>query len=262
MITARTRVLQISDTHLFASPADKLMGINTSATLDAVLERIRQEHSDFQCLLVTGDLTQDGSTASYQHLKTRLDGINAPYFWLCGNHDEPDIMEAVNPSAMAQRVDLGDWQIILLNTRVPGAVFGYLRSTELKQLDQHLRQYPDKHTLVALHHHPTPISSLWMDKIRLRNTDELCQVLERHSNIRGLIHGHVHQERLYRLGRLPVMATPSTCVQFAPEADEFQASYNAPGFRLLDLWSDGRIDSQVIRLESYPMDLDLTSNGY
>ncbi|MFK0569707.1 3',5'-cyclic-AMP phosphodiesterase [Endozoicomonas sp.] len=262
MSTARIRVLQITDPHLFADASATLMGINTSATLDAVLAKV---HSDFQaieCLLVTGDLTQDDSEASYRHLTEKLSTLKAPGYWLCGNHDQPGLMTAVNPSAMKKQVLLGKWQILLLNTRVDGEVFGYLSDSELALLDSYLAQEPDKHCLLALHHHPAPINSQWMDSSMLKNPDDLALTLSQHSNVRGIIHGHVHQARDYEFCGLPVMATPSTCVQFAPESDEFLADTRQPGFRVLDLMPDGQIESQVIRISDESMKINLESKGY
>ncbi|ELT94305.1 hypothetical protein CAPTEDRAFT_110119 [Capitella teleta] len=262
MSTARIRVIQITDPHLFADSNSTLMGINTSATLDGVLAKVQDDYQDIECLLVTGDLTQDDSKASYYHLKDKLSALNVPSYWLSGNHDQPDLMNAIHPSAMEKQVLLGEWQILLLNTQVDGEVFGHLSSTELELLEKYLVQEPTKHCLLALHHHPAPINSLWMDSIMLKNPDDLARVLSRHNNVRAIIHGHVHQARDYEFCNIPVMATPSTCVQFAPESDKFLADTRQPGFRVLDLFPDGRIKSQIVRTSDKPMRIDLESKGY
>lgn len=262
MSTARIRILQITDPHLFADSRSTLMGVNTSATLDKVLAKVQSDYQDATCLLVTGDLTQDDSEASYLHLKEKLSKLRAPSYWLRGNHDQPDLMNAISPSSMQKQVILGKWQILLLNTQVDGEVYGYLSEAELKLLDNYLAQEPDKHCLLALHHHPAPINSQWMDSIMLKNPDDLARVLSRHHHVRAIIHGHAHQARDYNFCTLPVMATPSTCVQFAPESDEFLADTRQPGFRVLDLLPDGRIESLIVRISDNPMKVDTKSNGY
>ncbi|WP_163370041.1 3',5'-cyclic-AMP phosphodiesterase [Endozoicomonas acroporae] len=262
MNTARIRVLQITDPHLFADSGSTLMGVNTSATLDEVLAKIQKDYREPDCLLVTGDLSQDDSAAAYHHLKEKLLKINAPSYWLPGNHDQPHLMAAINPSALQKQIILGNWQIVLLNTQVEGKTHGYLRETELEQLATCLQQEPDKHTLLALHHHPAPINSRWMDQIMLQNPEELARVITGHNTVRGIIHGHVHQARTYQFCDLPVMATPSTCVQFAPESDDFQADTRQPGFRVVGLLPDGQIESSVVRVGDKPMKVDLRSNGY
>ncbi len=262
MNTSRIRVLQITDPHLFADPTATLMGINTSETLDEVLAKIMNDYQEIACLLVTGDLTQDDSETSYRHLEAKLSKLDAPQYWLCGNHDQPDLMEAINPSAMQKRVTLESWQILMLNTQVEGEVFGYLSQTELDLLDTYLKQAPEKHTLLAIHHHPAPINSQWMDNIMLKNPEDLAQVISQHTNVKGMIHGHVHQAKKYDFCNIPVMATPSTCVQFAPGSDDFQADTKQPGFRVLDLLPDGQIETRVVRVGEEPMKVDLKSSGY
>ena len=256
------RILQITDPHLFANPDATLMGVNTSATLDQVLGILKSDYLDANCLLVTGDLTQDHSAASYRHLKEKLAPLNMPYFWLCGNHDQPALMNEINPTAMEKQVMLGQWQILLLNTQQDGEVFGHLSQIELEFLDRCLSENQHQHSLLAMHHHPAPVNSRWMDQIMLKNTDELTRILARHHNIRGIIHGHVHQARDYQLASLPVMATPSTCVQFAPHSEQFRVDTLQPGFRVLDLLPDGKIATHIVRVSDEPLEIDLSSKGY
>lgn len=262
MNNTRIRVLQISDPHLFANPDATLIGVNTSATLDEVLTTIQRDYPNMASLLVTGDLSQDHSQASYGHLQEKLSKIAAPHYWLPGNHDRPDLMAAISPFAMQKRVILGNWQIVMLNTQAEGEVSGFLSTTELQRLDSYLKESPDRHTLLACHHHPAPINSQWMDDIMLQNPDDLAAIIARHQNVKGIIHGHVHQAREYAFCHLPVMATPSTCVQFAPESDVFRVDTRQPGFRVLDLLADGQIETLVVRVGTEPMQVDLAANGY
>ncbi len=241
-------VLQITDTHLFADPSAVLKGVNTSATLERVLGVIERDHQQAACMLVTGDLSQDETAESYHRLRDRLSALGMPSYWLPGNHDRPDLLAAANPTALQTQLIFGNWQILLLNSRVAGEVFGYLDDAQLQLLTTALQQNPDKHTLLALHHHVAPVASAWMDGSLVQNADALARVLALHSNVRGIIHGHVHQAKEYTFANLPVMATPSTCVQFAPDSDEFLLDKQRPGFRILKLHDDGKIVSKVVRV--------------
>ena len=262
MNTRKNRILQITDTHLFADPQGHLMGVKTLSSLDAVLERIQDEYSDFNGFLVTGDLSQDKTRQSYQLLKDRLDVFGKPQFWLQGNHDNTETMQGINSEAMIQRVAMGRWQILLLNSQVPGQPHGHLKESELKRLEEYLWSHSNSHSLIALHHHPESINSLWMDKIGLDNAGALQEVLMSHSNVKGIVHGHVHQAREYSLDDVPVLATPSTCLQFLPESTEFSVEPAMPGFRVLDLLETGEIESLVVRLDDFALGLDLSLNGY
>ena len=258
----KIRIIQITDTHLFEATSGNLMGVRTRDTLSAVLELINQQYGDFECLLVTGDLTQDGSASSYEFLKTSLSALNKPFYWLCGNHDSPDVMADIAPEALVKRVCVGNWQVLMLNSQVLGSVHGHLSQSELDMLKSHLEQSPDLHTLVALHHHPETINSRWMDKIGLDNASELKEIIKPYQQVKAIIHGHAHQEGEFFLANSPVLATPSTCLQFTPKSDNFKVDRSLPGFRILDLLPDGRFETQVVRLEGFILEVDQTANGY
>ncbi|MGZ5008236.1 MAG: phosphodiesterase, partial [Methylobacter sp.] len=59
-----------------------------------------------------------------------------------------------------------------------------------------------------------------------------------------------------------VLGAPSTCFQFTPETDEFSVSNTAPGYRLIELYADGRVESEVIRLPDLLTELQVSKEGY
>lgn len=84
---ARVRILQITDTHLFAQKHEALLGVNTWESYQAVLEAIRPHQHEFDLIVATGDLAQDQSSAAYQHFAEGIASFRAPCVWLPGNHD-------------------------------------------------------------------------------------------------------------------------------------------------------------------------------
>ncbi|HSX71405.1 MAG TPA: metallophosphoesterase, partial [Pseudomonas sp.] len=67
-------LVQLSDSHLFAEPDGKLLGMNTHDSLEKVVEQVRAEQQDIDLILATGDLSQDGSVASYRHFHELTSG--------------------------------------------------------------------------------------------------------------------------------------------------------------------------------------------
>ena len=262
MDTIKTRIIQITDTHLFGDADASLMGVHTRETLNAVLDLIEREFADFECLLVTGDLTQDGSASSCEYLKTALTNLGKPFYWLCGNHDSFEIMATVAPEAMVRRIPVDNWQILMLHSQVSGSVHGHLGSAELQILDNYLHEYPCLHTMIAFHHHPDALDSRWIDEIALDNPADLRNIINQYQQVKAIIHGHAHQENEYIFANTPVLATPSTCLQFTPNSDNFQIDQSLPGFRVVDLLPDGSFKTQVVRLQDFPMEIDKTANGY
>ncbi|WP_252272560.1 3',5'-cyclic-AMP phosphodiesterase [Pseudomonas subflava] len=257
-------LVQLSDSHLFAEPDGKLLGMNTHDSLEKVVEQVRAEQQDIDLILATGDLSQDGSVASYRHFHELTSGLEATTRWFPGNHDElPAMREACAGSDLLQPVvDLGQWRIILLDSSIPGAVPGYLADDQLALLEKALSEAPERHHLVCFHHHPVPIGCKWMEPIGIRNPDALFAVLERHAQVRAVLWGHVHQEFDRQRGDIRLLASPSTCVQFAPGSEEFQVGSEAPGYRWLRLHADGRLETGVSRVTGIDFEVDYSIKGY
>ncbi len=244
------RLLQFTDPHLYGEEAGMLRGIATYPALMSTIERARERDWPVDAILVTGDLVQD-DPAGYALLRRALGGLGTPVYCLPGNHDLPEVMqrELKEPFRVGGSVDLGAWRIVLLDSTVPGCAGGRLASGSLAELDAALAGAPERHVLVALHHHPVPMSSRWLDRVALANPEEFFGVLDAHRNVRAVLWGHVHQsfDGLRRNVRL--LGTPSTCTQFLPRAEEFATDPSPPAYRTLELRPDGTLDTEVVWLE-------------
>ncbi|WP_233243730.1 3',5'-cyclic-AMP phosphodiesterase [Bacterioplanes sanyensis] len=258
------KLIQITDTHLNEPEDGHLLGMKTLHSLNCVLDLVRQEQPHIDAILVTGDLSQDGSPRSYQHLRTALDAFPVPSFWLAGNHDERSAMQSADIPGdhLIRVVRSAHWQVVLINSQVAGKVYGRISQSELDFLDQTLAERPDLHSLVTFHHHPVDMGSRWIDTIGIRNADQLLEVIDRHSHVRCLLWGHVHQESDQDRNGVRLLSTPSTCVQFAPGSEDFAVDTLAPGYRWLELHADGRLDTGVSRVEGIDFEIDYSVKGY
>lgn len=243
------KVIQLSDTHLFGDASGRMSGVDTRSSLGLVLKSVRQQVSGNSVILVTGDLTQDESRESYQWLKQQLDTLDTPYFWLAGNHDVPELMLDVCPGAMQKQVCKGSWQLLLLDSHTDG-IPGELSVDELAFLEKQLKRHPDRHTLIALHHPAYIIDSLWMDDINLQNHGAFWEIVDRYSNVRIVINGHIHQEIDRSRNQVRILSAPSTAVQFKPGTGNFCLDELMPGYRELGLRNNGEVETRVIRIES------------
>jgi 3',5'-cyclic-AMP phosphodiesterase len=257
-------LVQLSDSHLFAHTDGKLLGMNTHDSLQRVIEQVLQEQPSIDLVLASGDLSQDGSLASYQLFQQMLGQIPAPARWFPGNHDELAVMHSVcaGSDLLQPVIDLGNWRIILLDTSIAGAVPGFLATEQLELLAQALDSAGTRHVLVSFHHHPVSIGCRWMEPIGLRNPEALFAVLDTYPQVRALLWGHIHQEFDQLRKGLRLLASPSTCVQFAPGSEEFQVDQEAPGYRWLRLHADGQLDTGVSRVSGIPFEVDYSIKGY
>lgn len=245
------RLLQLTDTHLFATADQQMRGCTTAATLNAVLEKMAQLPTPPEALLLTGDLSQDETAASYERLRAMITPFQVPTYWIPGNHDRPSEMEAVltaDPWSTAKSFQAGNWNVVLLDSQLPDHTEGKLSADSLDWLDQQLQRHSDKFALVALHHPPCEIGSAWMDELSLTNPDDLLAVLDRHPQVRLVIFGHIHQEFVAQRGKVTFLGCPSTCIQFQPNQVNLAIDQTQPGFRWLELHPDGQINTQVVRI--------------
>ena len=258
------RVVQITDTHLYAEPASRLLGVNTLDSFRTVISEIRQAGWPADLVLATGDLVHDASAEGYRQLAALLGDFGCEVFCLPGNHDEPAVMRehlCAGRVSSPRVVDSGNWRIVLLDSVTPGKVGGHLDEAELQHLAEKLQQ-SERPTLIALHHQPVAVGSEWIDQHGLDNAAELLSIIRGAPQVRGILWGHVHQVYDRMHGAVRFMASPSTCVQFAPHSHGFAVDRKQPGFRLLALTPDGSIHTQVLRISSIPAGLELTSSGY
>ncbi|WP_431038524.1 3',5'-cyclic-AMP phosphodiesterase [Pseudomonas yamanorum] len=261
---ASALLVQLSDSHLFAEADGGLLGMKTRESLQRVIDTVLVQQPQIDLVLATGDLSQDGTLESYQAFRDMTRQIEAPARWIPGNHDEPQVMlqAAINSALLEPVVDVGNWRITLLDSAVPGSVPGYLQDQQLQLLAQSLSEAPTRHHLVCFHHHPVSIGCAWMEPIGLRNPETLFAVLDRFPQVRAVLWGHVHQEIDRERNGVRLLASPSTCIQFAPGSEDFKVSDEAPGYRWLRLHADGRLETGVERVQGFAFQVDYGSNGY
>lgn len=260
------RVAQLTDTHLGEQPGTKLLAMDTDHSLQAVLDLVSSKSLPPDLVLGTGDLADGGSLAAYQRLRDYFSGLAEHWFCLPGNHDDRGFMErtlGVFPR-LAGEIRVANWQLVMMDSQVPGQVGGTLGPQELARLRNCLRRAREQalFTLVCLHHHPVPIGSAWLDEQIVSDRDQLFAELDAWPGVRGVLWGHVHQQIDWQRNGVSLMASPSTCVQFAPGSERFRADGQAPGYRWLELHPDGRIVTGVERVENVHFDVDLDSQGY
>lgn len=258
------KFIQITDCHLFATDEGKLLGMDTQASLEAVMDKIHSEQDNYDFYLCTGDLSQDGSIESYQYLKDLLDKDGKEQFWIPGNHDyRPNMLEVVSENKeMLPVFKKGNWQFILMDSQVPGSVFGNFSQGQLDMLESALEADSSTHTLITMHHHPKPMGCKWLDTQQIRNSQALLDIIAKYDNVRVVLWGHVHQDSDNMVEGVRFISTPSTCVQFTPESSDFDVDKEGPGYRWIELNDDGTIETGVSRVEHIDFKIDYTTKGY
>jgi 3',5'-cyclic-AMP phosphodiesterase len=244
---AAVRLLQFSDPHLLADPLATLRGVPTLASMQRVLAHAGTRRLNIDALVCTGDIVND-DPAGYAHFARELTAFGKPVYCVPGNHDDPVRLRAAlarPPFQVGGYVDLDGWRIVLVDSCTPGSAGGRVSVDELEALDTALRGAPH-YAMVFVHHHPVSMASRWLDAVGIANADEFFQVLDAYPQLRAISWGHVHQCFDTRRRGVRLLATPSTCGQFLPQANEFCVDARPPAYRRLTLQSDGTLDTEVV----------------
>jgi Icc protein len=250
------RLVQLTDTHLMQDPGASLRGARTLPRLQACLAHAQRHFFPVDAVLLTGDIVHD-EPAAYGTVDLLFGGLGVPILAIPGNHDDPGEMRRqlghVPFQVGGQWITRNGWQVLLLESWFAESADGegQLGSAQLQSAERALAEGIEPHALVVLHHPPLPMDSPSLDELGLLDGPELAATVARHPRVRGVCWGHAHQALdLYRAGDVRFMCTPATCMQFKPRND-FAADDRPPGYRVIDLFADGSIASEVVWLEGY-----------
>lgn len=261
------RIIQLTDFHLLADANRTMMGINTEQSFLAVLELAWRNHQDIDLFLLTGDLVQDATPATYQRLRGHLDALPSPLPCYClpGNHDEAGLIQRILAGGnvfFQDQILLDGWQIICLDSTIPHDPGGYLTPGQMARLETKLEQQPGRHAVVCLHHSPLPTGATWLDTMMLANHEGFFELVRRFPQVKAVVYGHIHQAMDVERDGLLLLGCPSTCFQFKADSVDFALDFLPQGYRWLDLYPDGTIKTAVVRLDAVPHGLDMSSGGY
>ncbi len=257
------RLIQITDTHLGARPGEQLLGLDTEESFFDVLHTLKLMESKSNLVVASGDIASEGRLEAYERfLKAVKNHLPCPIGWLAGNHDLDSVMRQF-PANQVKRdyIELEHWQIILLDSSVPGYEYGEISQPELERL-QSILDHCGKPALVFVHHQPVAIGCDWIDQYLIKNAPVLLDMLAQYDCVKGLSWGHVHQEFVSQHSHFSLYSSPSTCIQFKPNSREFALDEKMPGYRWFELYPDGRLVTGVERIAQKAYGIDFASAGY
>ncbi|WP_324646095.1 metallophosphoesterase [Acinetobacter sp. MD2] len=254
-------LIQISDTHLMQDASHLFVGMNPEASFHALMQHILTTHPKIDAIIHTGDVAQVAVPETYQRYLAYMQQFNIPFFQVAGNHDDLTIFPH-HQAMPCSYIELGSWVIIFMTSAVSGKTDGLIDLEQLQQLENILEKFKDRPSLIACHHNPIHMQSTWLDRHRLKNPQQLLEIVLRYSQVKAIIHGHVHQNFSQVMEHLQILATPSTCVQFKPCSHDFSFDEAAPGYRCLTLGKKGQLSTEVHRVPALLAKINPLITGY
>jgi 3',5'-cyclic AMP phosphodiesterase CpdA len=209
-------IAQISDLHI-KRPGSLAYGrVDTAAALERCITTLNEFAPKPDFVVISGDLADTPAAEEYQHLERLLAKLKLPFAGIPGNHDSRELMRAALPQAYAfpsgplnQRVEVGGFDLVLLDSSVPGKPHGELDAPTLQWLEAMLASSPDRPALLFLHHPPFKAGIWHMDRQNLLNAGELAPIVKRHPRVQLIATGHVHRATLTMFAGVPTTICPA-----------------------------------------------------
>jgi 3',5'-cyclic-AMP phosphodiesterase len=258
------RFVHIADTHVARSPDFVNHGHAPLANLRALVDAINALRFPIDFVLHTGDLVEDRSEAAYRLARRELSRLRLPIYYVAGNHDDADILQGVmlDRAPAGPRFDYGmtidGVRVAVLDSRGPHDPEGTLTDEQLSRL-RALCELDGKPLVIAIHHPPLPMDSLWLDHgwatadggspnmLLDRGPEFLEAIAGARDRIRGVFFGHIHRACQVMHRGILFSSAPSGFGQFLtwPDQPSPGASPGEPaGFSLVTITADRTIVRQ------------------
>lgn len=186
-IYAAFRFALITDMHIQLN--DNKPTIDLQNTLSDI-----NKMTDIDFVIIAGDVTEKGDSASLLKAKSILSTLKVPYYITFGNHD----MISSNPNRRIYKSIFGADRFTFTHKNIQFIGFttgpvlksgiGHVNSCDLKWIDGELSKTEKSTPIIAITHYP-------MQNGDVDNWFELTDILRKY-NVQALINGHYHRNAI------------------------------------------------------------------
>ena len=234
----------MSDLHL-TKDGCPIWETNTMEHFNRSIDVIRGM-KDTDAIVVTGDISNDGSEWTYKYADRLFSSLGIPTFCCPGNHDSLKVMlEEYNPSffkVLPQSCIIDGWNLILLNSVIQddedpnqNKARGFLSEASLNYMIQKLEEgFP---SIIALHHPPLEPGG-WLNRKLLDNRDDFNKIISLYDNVKLVIYGHIHYFTNVLKGHVRYCSSSSVGFAFDKDLPKFQIADGYEGINLIEIIND------------------------
>ncbi len=247
-MSARVAIAQISDLHIKPPGELAYQRVNTAAALRRCVNELNRFVPRPDLVVISGDLVDAPLKESYDYLTHLLAPMEIEFAAIPGNHDDRGLMRSALPDrydhasgALNSIRTIGDVDVVLIDSVVPGSAYGELSAETLAWLEGTLRSSSTRPALLFLHHPPFQTGIHHMDVQNLRNAGDLAAILRKHERVRLVAAGHVHRATVTTFAAVSATICPAPNHAVALDLD----AHLPPSFKIeppafhLHVWYPG-----------------------
>lgn len=192
------KFIHLSDPHL-QKDNFHLYGLDPYIRLELAIKSINKNFKDIDFIVITGDLTQDGSQKAYRKLRKIIKKAKAEVILLMGNHDNRENFikifknHPVNNNFIQTTKTIDKDVFIYLDTKIENSHAGDMCDIRFKWFEEQLEKNKDKNCYIFMHHPPMQINIPIMDKMGFKSKKRLKDLFKKYSNIKYIFFGHIHR---------------------------------------------------------------------
>ena len=253
--------VHISDTHFGPTPGYSRHGHVAMACAEELVTIINRLPVRPDFVVHTGDVVTNPDPAGYLLAAQTFARLNVPIYYVNGNHDRAVDLHHFLPmgpktdlldsrECLVYRFDVKGCRFLVLDGRGPDEIDpqGILTDEQLALVRQEA-EGDGPRLCVFIHYPALPLNAPWMDaNMRLINWAAFHQALRpAGARLRGVFHGHVHQNMQTVRDGILYVAVASTFSQFAAWPSDVQVRMDPdhlPGYNFVHLLPEQTIIHQ------------------
>lgn len=231
----------LTDIHLTSASDHLVNGRSPHTKFATLLSHLHRLEVKPAFILITGDLVNNAQPAEYEQLAQllpQLEEFGVPILMAMGNHDDRGsfrqivLGESNSTAPYYHSTTIDGLNIIVLDSQIPNEVNGYLDDAQLAWLDAELAKPMVRGHLIALHHPPVPVTVRLLDNLGLNNADAFAAVVRRHSNVLGVLSGHIHYPHVASFANTLSVTTPAVLYTIDPGVQQHLRTLDGSGFSI------------------------------
>ena len=235
------KVVHLSDIHI-ADQGKVIWDTDTKRHFDNVIEKLRAL-DDIDAIIVSGDLSNDGSEWSYKYIDESLANLGIPTYCCPGNHDNLEIFyNGYKPVfyKTCSTFKLDKWTFVMLNSAIPDMSRGYFNPDLLSAVLASINE-----PVAIVLHHPPIEQEGWLNRKLLENRKEFIEVIQQSDNVRLVLYGHTHYHTESAIDDVIYSSAPSSGFAFNPNLEKFKIANGEEGFNIIEFKNDNILITNI-----------------